>query len=73
MVIVDLGMPVMGGFDFLGGVRALLSCSDIPVIVRTGRDFSAEDRSKLRGASQILNRGDFASAGLAEKLRGLTA
>lgn len=73
VVIVDLNMPVMDGFGFLEGVRALPGCSDIPVIVLTGREFSAEDRSKLRGASQILNRGDFASASLAERLISLTA
>lgn len=71
VVIVDLNMPIMDGFGFLEGVRAVPGCSDIPVIVLTGREFSAEDRSKLRGASQILNRGDFASASLAERLIGL--
>ncbi|KQP62444.1 hypothetical protein ASF41_07475 [Methylobacterium sp. Leaf111] len=71
VVIVDLNMPIMDGFGFLQGVRAIPGCSDIPVIVLTGREFSADDRSKLRGASQILNRGDFASASLAERLIGL--
>ena len=73
VVIVDLNMPVMDGFGFLEGVRGLPGCSDIPVIVLTGREFSVVDRSKLRGASQILNRGDFASASLAERLKGLSA
>ncbi|MCJ2067713.1 response regulator [Methylobacterium sp. J-030] len=73
VVIVDLNMPIMDGFGFLEGVRAVPGCSDIPVIVLTGREFSSDDRSKLRGASQILNRGDLASANLAERLRGLTA
>lgn len=72
VVIVDLNMPVLDGFGFLEGVRAVPGCSDIPVIVLTGREFSADDRSKLRGASQILNRGDLASASLAERLRDLT-
>jgi signal transduction histidine kinase/DNA-binding response OmpR family regulator len=71
VVIVDLNMPIMDGFGFLEGVRAVPGCSDIPVIVLTGREFSADDRNKLRGASQILNRGDLASASLAERLRGL--
>ena len=72
VVIVDLNMPVMDGFGFLERVRAVPGCADIPVLVLTGREFSAEDKSKLRGASQILNRGDLASASLAERLRGLT-
>ena len=73
VVIVDLNMPVMDGFGFLEGVRAVPGYADIPVLVLTGREFSADDRSKLRGASQILNRGDLASASLAERLRDLTA
>jgi CheY-like chemotaxis protein len=73
VVIVDLNMPIMDGFGFLEGVRAVPGCSDIPVIVLTGREFSVDDRRKLRGASQILNRGDFASATLAERLKGLSA
>jgi signal transduction histidine kinase/DNA-binding response OmpR family regulator len=73
VVIVDLNMPIMDGFGFLEGIRAMPSCADIPVIVLTGREFSADDRSKLRGASQILNRGDLALGSLAERLRGLTA
>lgn len=73
VVIVDLNMPILDGFGFLEAVRAVPGCSNIPVLVLTGREFSAEDRSKLRGASQILNRGDLASASLAERLRDLTA
>ncbi|KQP40271.1 hypothetical protein ASF49_20970 [Methylobacterium sp. Leaf104] len=72
VVIVDLNMPILDGFGFLEGVRAVPGSADIPVIVLTGREFSADDRSKLRGASQILNRGDLASASLAERLRDLT-
>jgi signal transduction histidine kinase/CheY-like chemotaxis protein len=72
VVIVDLSMPVMDGFGFLEGVRAIPGCADMPVVVLTGREFSADDRSKLRGASQILNRGDLASASFAERLRDLT-
>ena len=71
IVIVDLNMPVMDGFGFLDGVRVTPGCADLPVLVLTGRELSAEDRRRLRGASQILNRGDLGSASLAERLRGL--
>ena len=71
IVIVDLNMPVMDGFGFLDGIRAMPGCSDVPVVVLTGRELSAEDRGKLRGATQILNRGDLASGHLAERLSRL--
>lgn len=73
VVVVDLNMPVLDGFGFLEGVRRVPGCAEIPVLVLTGRELSAADRSKLRGASQILNRGDLASASLAERLRRLAA
>ena len=73
VVIVDLNMPVMDGFGFLESVRKVPGCEDIPIVVLTGRELSTEDRGKLRGASQILNRGDLASASLAERLRRLAA
>ena len=72
IVIMDLNMPVLDGFGFLERVREVPGCSDIPIIVLTGRELSAGDRGKLRGASQILNRGDLSSATLAEKLRRLS-
>jgi CheY-like chemotaxis protein len=71
VVVVDLNMPILDGFGFLERVRKMPGCSEIPVVVLTGRELSPEDRSKLRGASQILKRGDLASAGLAERLRRL--
>lgn len=71
VVLVDLNMPVMDGFTFLTELRTVPGCADTPVIILTGRDLSAEDRRLLRGASQILNRGDVTLSALVQRLHRL--
>ncbi len=73
IVLLDLTMPVMDGFAFLEAMRAKPECAAIPVVVLTALDLSLEDRRRLRGASQILNKGDVSMQALAERLRQLGA
>ena len=47
-VLLDLTMP---------------GCAAIPVVVLTALDFTREDRRRLAGASQILNKGEVHDAG----------
>jgi PAS domain S-box-containing protein len=72
-VLMDLNMPVMDGFDFLTELRTLPGCSDIPVVVLTARELTRDDRAMLRGASQILNKGDVSLGELVERLHHLSA
>ncbi len=73
MILLDLNMPVMDGFEFLRELRARPGCEAIPVVVLTAMDLSAEDRRRLRGASQVLNKGDTSLRELAETLRKMEA
>ncbi len=70
MVLLDLTMPVMDGFEFLKRMRAKPECANVPVVVLTAHDLSREDRRRLQGASQILNKGDVSMRSLAERLHG---
>ena len=71
VVLLDLNMPVMDGFDFLKELRTLPGCGDIPVVVLTARDLTREDRRLLRGADQILNKGDLSLRSVVDRLQGL--
>jgi PAS domain S-box-containing protein len=71
VILLDLNMPVMDGFDFLRELRARPGCDQIPVVVLTALDLTADDRRRLRGANQVLNKGDTSMRSLAEKLRRL--
>jgi CheY-like chemotaxis protein len=50
-IILDLIMPEMDGFEFVDEMRRRPEWHDIPVIVVTSKDLTAEDRSRLNGAS----------------------
>ena len=71
VVLLDLNMPVMDGFDFLSAFRQRSDCSEVPVVVLTARDLTNDDRRRLRGANQVLSKGDISLHELAEKLRKL--
>ena len=71
VILLDLNMPVMDGFEFLQALRARPGCAAIPVVVLTALDLTAEDRRRLRGANQVLNKGTTPMRDLVEKLRQL--
>jgi len=58
LILLDLMMPVMDGFDFLLEMRANADWQDIPVIVLTAKDLTDEDRRMLSGrVEQIIEKG----------------
>jgi CheY-like chemotaxis protein/anti-sigma regulatory factor (Ser/Thr protein kinase) len=58
LILLDLMMPVMDGFDFLLEMRANAEWQDIPVIVLTAKDLTDEDRRILSGrVEQIVEKG----------------
>ena len=71
VVLLDLTMPVMDGYTFLGEMRKAPGCADIPVVVLTALDLTRDDRRRLRGASQILNKGEASMRMIGDRLRHL--
>ncbi len=58
LILLDLMMPEMDGFQFTREVRAHPQWRDIPILVMTAKDINAEDRSRLDGkVSLILQKG----------------
>jgi len=58
LILLDLMMPVMDGFDFLLEMRANADWQNIPVIVLTAKDLTEEDRRLLSGrVEQIVDKG----------------
>ena len=58
LILLDLMMPVMDGFDFLLEMRTNADWQDIPVIVLTAKDLTDEDRRVLSGrVEQIVEKG----------------
>ena len=70
LILLDLLMPVMDGFEFLRQLRANPAWSAIPVLVLTAKTLTGEERSELASMAQrVLAKGESGHLGLSEVLR----
>ncbi len=59
VIILDLMMPKMDGFEFLDELRARPDWQNIPVVVITAKDLTDEDRNRLNGGvERIIQKSD---------------
>jgi signal transduction histidine kinase/CheY-like chemotaxis protein len=74
VILLDLMMPEMDGFEFLVALRDHDAWREIPVVVITARDLSAEDRARLNGrVERILQKGAYGREALLTEVRALVA
>jgi CheY-like chemotaxis protein len=60
LILLDLMMPEMDGFQFLDHLRARDDWRSIPVIVVTAKDLTGEDRRRLHGyVEAVLQKGAY--------------
>jgi len=60
IILLDLMMPEMDGFEFLSEIRSLPRASTVPVIVVTAKELTASERSKLNGqVTTVLQKGNY--------------
>jgi GAF domain-containing protein/CheY-like chemotaxis protein len=58
VIVLDLLMPVLNGFEFLAALRRDPAWRSVPVVVLTSMDLTAEDRRVLNGSvERILQKG----------------
>lgn len=58
LLVLDLSMPVMDGFEFVAALRAKPEWRDIPVVVVTAKDITAEERKQLNGhVERVMGKG----------------
>ncbi|ALN75711.1 MULTISPECIES: response regulator [unclassified Aureimonas] len=70
LILLDLNMPVMDGFDFLKELRAQAEWADIPVVVLSSKDLTTDERHALStAADQILSKSEVSLRQLAERMR----
>ncbi len=70
VILLDLMMPEMDGFAFLAQLREMPAAKDIPVIVVTSLELTAEHRQRLNGGvQQILRKGSYSPEVLIDELR----
>jgi len=72
LILLDLMMPEMDGFQFLDEVRQCEGWRSIPVIVVTAKELTPEDRQRLNGSvEKILQKGAYSREELIGEVRDL--
>ena len=74
LVLLDLMMPEVTGFDVVEALRADPSTRETPIMVLTAMNLTEADKRSLNGrVSQILSRGSLASTDIVGLLRRVVA
>lgn len=74
LVVLDLMMPEMDGFDFVTEFRKHDEWKKIPVVVVTAKEITSEDRSRLNGYVQnVFRKGAFEREELLAGIREILA
>jgi signal transduction histidine kinase/CheY-like chemotaxis protein len=72
LILLDLMMPEMDGFQFLDEIRKHEDWHSIPVIVITAKELSAQDRQRLNGSvEKILQKGAYSREELIREVHDL--
>ena len=72
LILLDLMMPEMDGFQFLDEIRKRKDWHAIPVIVVTAKELSTEDLQRLNGSvEKILQKGAYSREELIREVRDL--
>ena len=74
LILLDLAMPEMDGFEFAAEVRRHSEWQSIPIVILTARDLSSEDRHRLNGhVETVLRKHGETSESILEQVRDLLA
>ena len=74
LVLLDLMMPEMDGFDFVAAVRDEPAWRSVPIVVITAKSLSAEDHERLNGyVARVLQKGALSRETLLGQVRDLVA
>ena len=70
LILLDLLMPQMNGFEFLAELQTRPDWRSIPVVVVTAKDLTAEEHARLSGqVSEVLRKGAYTRERLLSEVR----
>jgi CheY-like chemotaxis protein len=70
LIVLDLNMPEVNGFDVVSALQQQPATARIPVLVVTSKTLTPEDLGKLNGfVSTVLEKGDFNGDQFASEVR----
>jgi CheY-like chemotaxis protein len=74
LILLDLMMPEMDGFQFVEELRKHEAWRSIPIVVITAKDLTEEDHLRLNGyVEKILQKGAYSREALLAEVRELVA
>jgi CheY-like chemotaxis protein len=74
LILLDLAMPEMDGFDFLTALRKEPATAPIPVVVLTSKDLTPAERSQLSGrVEKVLQKGAYSREALLAEVKRLAS
>ena len=74
LIVLDLMMPEMDGFEFAAELHKHEPWRSIPIVVLTAKDVTPEDRQRLHGSvEKILQKGVYSGEALLSEVRRLVA
>ncbi|HEX3630086.1 MAG TPA: response regulator [Candidatus Dormibacteraeota bacterium] len=72
LIILDLMMPDVDGFEVVSKLREDPGASQIPILIYTAKNITSEDRERLQGNIQsIIQKGDFGKDRFLEMINNL--
>jgi signal transduction histidine kinase/CheY-like chemotaxis protein len=70
LILLDLLMPQMNGFEFLAELQTRPEWRSIPVVVVTAKDLTAEEHARLSGqVAEVLRKGAYSRERLLSEVR----
>ena len=70
MILLDLVLPEMNGFEFITRLRQNQSWRNIPIIVNSAKELTPEEKGRLQGdVVKILKKGDVTCGELLQEVR----
>ena len=74
VILLDLMMPEMDGFDVVAAIQGDAAWRPIPIVVITAKDLSPEDHERLNGyVARVLQKGALSREALLGEVRDLVA
>ncbi len=74
VILLDLMMPEMDGFDVVAAIQGNAAWRPIPIVVITAKDLSPEDHERLNGyVARVLQKGALSRETLLGEVRDLVA
>ena len=74
LILLDLMMPEMDGFEFIEQLRANEAWRELPVVVLTSKDLTPDERTRLSGkVERILQKGAYSREALLREVRKIVA